>query len=78
MLSEVRLEMLRGAEFRPFQNFERSLFLLKAFRALSMVDIKALLASGPKSLPERLIFIAREQFFGLDRISGFGASRRPF
>ena len=26
---------------------------------------------GPKPLPERLIFIAREKFFGLDRISGF-------
>ena len=25
----------------------------------------------PKPLPERLIFIAREPFFGMDRISGF-------
>jgi hypothetical protein len=32
---------------------------------------KAFLAPGPKPLPERLIFIAREPFFGLDRISGF-------
>ena len=26
----------------------------------------------PKLLPERFIFIAREQFFRLNRISGFG------
>ena len=32
---------------------------------------KAFLGPGLKPLPERLIFIAREQFFGLDRISGF-------
>ena len=32
---------------------------------------EAFLAPGPKPLPEQLIFIAREPFFGLDRISGF-------
>ena len=32
---------------------------------------EAFLAPGPKPLPERLIFIARDPFFGLDRISGF-------
>ena len=32
---------------------------------------KAFLTPGPKPLPERFIFIAREPFFGLDRISGF-------
>ena len=31
---------------------------------------EAFLAPGLKPLPERLIFIAREPFFGLDRISG--------
>ena len=39
---------------------------------------KAFLAPGSKSLPERLIFIAREQFFGLNRISRFGPSTKPF
>ena len=32
---------------------------------------EAFLAPGPKPLPERLIFIARELFFGLDRTSSF-------
>ena len=32
---------------------------------------KGFLVPGAKPLPERLIFIAREQFFDLDRISGF-------
>ena len=31
----------------------------------------------PKPLPERLIFIAREPFFGLDRISGFCSHQDP-
>ena len=31
----------------------------------------------PKPLPERLIFIAREPFFGLDRISGFCSHPDP-
>ena len=37
----------------------------------SRCRFKGFLASGPKPLPERFIFIAREPFFGLDRISGF-------
>ena len=32
---------------------------------------KGFLIPGAKPLPEQLIFIAREQFFDLDRISGF-------
>ena len=38
---------------------------------------KAFLAPGPKPLPERLIFIAREPFFGLDRISIFWSLQQP-
>ena len=34
-------------------------------------NFEAFPAPGPKPLPERFIFIAREPFFGLDRISGF-------
>ena len=39
---------------------------------------KAFLGPGPKPLPERFIFIAREVFFVLDRISGFWNLQMPF
>ena len=39
---------------------------------------KAFLGPGPKPLPERFIFIAREVFFVLNRISGFWNLQMPF
>ena len=38
---------------------------------------QAFLDPGPKPLLERLIFKAREPFFALDRISGFGILQKP-
>ena len=37
---------------------------------------EAFRAPGPKPLPERLIFTARELFFGLDRISSFWSHQK--